>query len=373
MEDSRVERHARWSVEYDSRRRHALFRKPPDDKTAYPSLAEAIKPHVESFNGIFAHDGQLQHALKDIGTKTYLDGDPSSRLEPGAEPRFRNRLQIRVKEVFLDKSTLPPSNKLELEGKRAILPVECRERHVTYRGRFRGRIEYKVNDALEWKETVRDFGHLPIMLRSSRCHLEGLSPKELVDKREETEELGGYFIVNGIEKLIRMLIVNRRNFPAAITRGSFVNRGPSYTKYGIQIRSVRPDQTSQTNVLHYLSDGNVMFRFSWRKNEFLVPVLMVLKALAETNDREIYEGVAGHAGSKGKIEVSPLRSRHRQPVKTPANALFFCLQETRPNSLSLIASSSFCDPTKRISFTPSLLLEISSDQSSGWFLGCLKT
>jgi DNA-directed RNA polymerase I subunit RPA2 len=85
----------------------------------------------------------------------------------------------------------------------------------------------------------------------------------------------------------------------AIIRPSFVNRGATYTKFGIQIRSVRPDQTSQTNVLHYLNDGNVTFRFSWRKNEYLIPVMMILKALVETNDREISEGLVGPAGSKG--------------------------------------------------------------------------
>jgi DNA-directed RNA polymerase I subunit RPA2 len=120
-----------------------------------------------------------------------------------------------------------------------------------------------------------------------------------VQRKEEAEELGGYFVVNGIEKIIRLLIVNRRNFPMAIERPSFVNRGPTYTKYGISVRSVRPDQTSQTNVLHYLDDGNVTFRFSWRKNEYLVPVMMVMKALVETNDREIFEGLIGPAGSKG--------------------------------------------------------------------------
>lgn len=85
----------------------------------------------------------------------------------------------------------------------------------------------------------------------------------------------------------------------AIIRNSFVKRGQSYTKFGIQIRSVRPDQTSQTNVLHCLSDGNVTFRFSWRKNEFLVPVVMILKALMETNDRDIFERLVGGNGSKG--------------------------------------------------------------------------
>jgi DNA-directed RNA polymerase I subunit RPA2 len=135
-------------------------------------------------------------------------------------------------------------------------------------------------------------------MQSNRCHLEHMSPAQLVASGEESEELGGYFVVNGNEKLIRMLIVGRRNFPMAIERPSMQNRGKSYSKYGIQIRSVRPDQTSQTNVLHYLTDGNVTFRFSWRKNEYLVPVVMILKALAETNDREICEGLVGRPGSK---------------------------------------------------------------------------
>lgn len=120
-----------------------------------------------------------------------------------------------------------------------------------------------------------------------------------MQRKEESEELGGYFIVNGNEKIIRLLLLNRRNFPLAINRPSFQNRGPAYTPYGIILRSVRPDETSQTNVLHYLNDGNVTFRFSWRKNEYLVPVMMILKALVETNDSEIFEGLCGPPGSKG--------------------------------------------------------------------------
>jgi DNA-directed RNA polymerase I subunit RPA2 len=136
-------------------------------------------------------------------------------------------------------------------------------------------------------------------LQTNRCHLEKASPAELVQHKEESEELGGYFIVNGNEKLIRMLIVGRRNYPMAIIRNTFTNRGHAYSKFGIQIRSVRPDQTSQTNVLHYLNDGNVTFRFSWRKNEYIIPVMMILKALVETNDREIFEAIVGGASSEG--------------------------------------------------------------------------
>ena len=88
-----------------------------------------------------------------------------------------------------------------------------------------------------------------------------------------------------------MLIVPRRNYPMAITRPSFARRGAAYTPFAVSIRSVRPDQTGHTNVLHYLDDGNVTFRFSWRKNEYLVPVMMILKALVDTNDREIFDAL----------------------------------------------------------------------------------
>jgi DNA-directed RNA polymerase I subunit RPA2 len=143
-----------------------------------------------------------------------------------------------------------------------------------------------------------------------------MSPDQLVKAKEESEELGGYFIVNGIEKIIRMLLVNRRNFPMAIERGAFMKRGAGYTKFGIVMRCVRPDQTSQTNALHYLNDGNVNLRFSWRKAEYLVPAMMVLKALVETNDREIYEGIVGAAGSEGLEEKQFVTDRVELLLRT---------------------------------------------------------
>ncbi|KAJ5414184.1 DNA-directed RNA polymerase I subunit RPA2 [Penicillium cosmopolitanum] len=285
-----------WSVDFDTLRRENLYKNPPKDHTAFPSLADSIRPHIDSFNAIFDDSKILEAGLKDIGVKSFLDGEletseqKKARISQGLRAPKRNRLSVRVKEVFLEK---PHSLK-----NRNIYPSECRERHATYRGKLRARLEYQVNNG-DWMESVRELGQVPIMMRTNRCHLEKATPEELVTRKEESEELGGYFIVNGNEKLIRMLIVGKRNYPMSIIRGSFVKRGHTYTKFGVQIRSVRPDQTSQTNVLHYLSDGNVTFRFSWRKNEFLIPVMMILKALVETNDREIFEGIVGSASSKG--------------------------------------------------------------------------
>ena len=114
---------------------------------------------------------------------------------------------------------------------------------------------------------------------------------ELVRHHEEPEEFGGYFIINGNERLIRYLILPRRNHVIALNRPSFQGRGPSYTAHAVQIRSVRLDQTSVTNTLHYLANGSAMLRFSWRKQEYVVPIMLLLKALVGAPDREIFEGV----------------------------------------------------------------------------------
>ncbi|CAM9893129.1 unnamed protein product [Discosporangium mesarthrocarpum] len=45
------------------------------------------------------------------------------------------------------------------------------------------------------------------MVGSKRCHLPRLSPAQLVQGREEAGEMGGYFIVRGIERVVRLLQV----------------------------------------------------------------------------------------------------------------------------------------------------------------------
>jgi DNA-directed RNA polymerase I subunit RPA2 len=152
-----------WDHEFNTLRRENLFRHPPTDHTAYPALQLAVNPHIESFNGLFRSDGKpglLAHAVADIGYKTYLDGDER------AGPEGRNRLDIRVTEVMLQKPQVPPTNKLARN--REILPSECRERHVTYRGRLSATFEYSVNGG-DPVELTRELGQVPIMLKVCRA------------------------------------------------------------------------------------------------------------------------------------------------------------------------------------------------------------
>jgi DNA-directed RNA polymerase I subunit RPA2 len=89
-------------------------------------------------------------------------------------------------------------------------------------------------------------------------------------------------LVNGIERCVRLLQIPRRNHPSAIQRSNFKNRGPTYTDLGVAIRCSRHcgDQTSVTNTIHYLSTGSASIKFVARKQEFLIPVILIIRALS---------------------------------------------------------------------------------------------
>ncbi|OLL24928.1 putative DNA-directed RNA polymerase I subunit RPA2 [Neolecta irregularis DAH-3] len=266
---------------FDTLRREQSFRHPPTDVSAFPALHEAISPHIDSFNAM-TEERLLEKAVEDIGKKCAFD-------DPRANNTLLNR-QVWVSEVQISKPMVPAKDRASINRK--VYPSECRERLTSYRGRLILQLKLQLSDGIEHTE-AKDAGPLPILVRSNRCHTQNLPPSELVLRGEESEELGGYFIVNGIEKVVRMLIVTKRNHPLAIVRPSFANKGKNYSQFGIQIRCVREDQSGQTNTLHYLTDGTAVLRFSWRKNEYLVPFVMILKACVDCSDKEIFDAIVG--------------------------------------------------------------------------------
>lgn len=94
--------------------------------------------------------------------------------------------------------------RIEADDRRAfntITPNECRLRDLTYAAPVRVDIKY-----VRGKQVVKRFdiaiGRLPIMLRSSRCFLEGKNDREMARMNECALDPGGYFVVNGTEKVI---------------------------------------------------------------------------------------------------------------------------------------------------------------------------
>ncbi|KAJ8588929.1 beta and beta-prime subunits of DNA dependent RNA-polymerase [Rhizopogon salebrosus TDB-379] len=284
---------------FNTLQREESFKNPSKTGATYPILNEFVTPHVESFNALFDDSGLpkgdgngrglLSLGLKDIGERVVFDGSGVIGTESGPHG-WGNRLSVWIEEVSIAPPRVPDRDTWSTERK--LFPAEARERLTSYRGRMQAKVCWSINGNVHPDQCVmRDCGLVPIMVRSSRCNLRNLPSSELVRRHEEPEEFGGYFIINGNERLIRYLILPRRNHVTSLLRPSFANRGPSYTQYAVQIRCVRPDQSSVTNTLHYLSNGSAMLRFSWRKQEYVIPIMLILKALISTSDKEIFDHV----------------------------------------------------------------------------------
>lgn len=285
------------------------FRNPPKDNFVNPSLQDLIAPHLESFNALFSQDpsisshrdpsiptnatasstsssfgnGLLDKAIRRIAPKVVFD----KVQEEGMRDHERgNRLELAIESITLGKPTqIGAGSGGDI---RRVWPIECRERLMTYKARLTALVSYSIN-GLPRQVAERDMGMVPIMVKSNRCHLRDLSSEQLVSHSEEAAEMGGYFLINGNERLVRLLIVPRANHVVAIDRPSFTNRGPSYSTKGCSIRCMpKNDLVSVTNIVHYLDNGGVTLRFSWRKCEYMIPVIMLLKALVSATDKEIF-------------------------------------------------------------------------------------
>ncbi|KAG5227736.1 DNA-directed RNA polymerase [Salix suchowensis] len=194
-------------------------------------------------------------------------------------------------------------------NRKRLLPFECRQAKVSYTGKFEADVCFQYDGRPVIREKY-NLGQFPIMLKSKLCYLRSADPQQLVSLKEEASEVGGYFILNGIERVFRCLIMPKQNYPMSMTRGSYRERREGYTDKAVVIRCVREYQSSLTDHssvtvrLYYLRNGSAELDFGKphqclvRGREYLLPVGIVLKALVETTDREIYENLTCYYDEK---------------------------------------------------------------------------
>ncbi|MGV9199698.1 MAG: DNA-directed RNA polymerase subunit B, partial [Promethearchaeia archaeon] len=88
-----------------------------------------------------------------------------------------------------------------------ITPIEARIRELSYAADITLEmtpitIDERTQREEEEKTLPIYIGKLPIMLKSCRCPLESLSEPELVNRSEDPLDPGGYFIINGTERVL---------------------------------------------------------------------------------------------------------------------------------------------------------------------------
>ncbi|KAL3319114.1 DNA-directed RNA polymerase I subunit RPA2 [Cichlidogyrus casuarinus] len=212
-------------------------------------------------------------------------------------------IALKLKHVDLFQPTLGGFNDVP------VLPHECRRGGKTYGSSAVALIEIFIDNNLAGRSET-PLGVLPMMVLSNFCNLSKIKRENFPKHKEEPGELGGYFIMNGHERLLRLTLMPRRNYPVAVIRPSFKRRGPSYTEYAVALRSVREDEYISTIILHWLNSGEPMLAITIVRQQFFIPFSIIIRAFSNKTELEIFDDIRRGSGESLSLEDYMFRKLH---------------------------------------------------------------
>jgi len=186
-----------------------------------------------------------------------------------------------------------------------VLPSECRLRGLSYVAPLYLEVSYKNTK----KEVY--IGDIPVMVKSDICYLSKMSEKELIEAGEDPNDLGGYFIINGSERVIiaqEDLVENR-------ILVDLVEKGQSAV-YVAKVISSIPGQRIPVSVERH-KDGSLYVIFPAVPTK--LPLFIVLRALGMENDKDIFDALSiGDPKIDEELFIAYLQS---EKVQTREDAL----------------------------------------------------
>ncbi|CDJ31653.1 DNA-directed RNA polymerase I subunit RPA2, putative [Eimeria mitis] len=258
------------------------------------ALQQCVYPHILSFN-TFA-DCYVEEMVKElpfIYVDPYYDPD---RHEANPYYKPSDYLKLGIADAVLGYPQKGGMGDLQVnsEYSNRLLPRHCRESHVSYGAPLHvSFVCWRTGDEnnVAFKKTMV-VGQVPVMVKSNRCSLSGMSPTEMVKAGEDLDELGGYFIINGNERVLRFVIQQKTNYPIALKRESFRNREIFATDLAVLLRSQRQaarnwprlmhllfDGTCTSNILLDTEDGRCCYRILLNRQEHFCPFLLLLRCV----------------------------------------------------------------------------------------------
>ncbi len=248
-----------------------------------------VKSDIESFN--YFADNELKSII-----------DENREVLPTIIPPNVDEFKIKFDNVRI---TMPEVT--EADGSvRKVYPSEARLRKLTYAAPMYITVSAHINGA-QRESFETQIGSLPVMLKSRVCHLNKLSREELVQRGEDPDDPGGYFIINGTEKVL-VKVEDLASNKVLIDKDSS-GGGKLVCKIFSEKGSYKIPHT-----IERLKDGIFYLTFTRVRR---VPLVAVIKSLGITKDEEILRFIAGN-GSFDELVVNLLDSAE---LKTEEDAM----------------------------------------------------
>ena len=235
------------------------------------------RQHLDSFND-FVTD-RIHKIVKSFG-----EIKPAWRAVASRRRRYTPVDMSEVK-IVLGKLSIGEPMVKEAEGHtHRVRPLECRIRNLTYAAPLRLEMILVENGVEVHREEV-EIGEIPIMIKSAIDPLSKMSPEELIEIGEDPYDPGGYFIINGSEKVVVIqedLAVNRIIVGPSTASTAKITHTAKVVSTVLGLR--------RQVIVDRMSDGSIEVSIS--KLPYRVPFVVLMRALGLEKESEIAAAVS---------------------------------------------------------------------------------
>jgi DNA-directed RNA polymerase subunit B len=147
-----------------------------------------VRQHLDSYNEF------IDHGLQEV-----VDEVAEIPIEVPENP-----YKVKLGQIWVidPQSRISGPYATEVDGtKHEIYPMEARLRNLSYAAPIALEMT-PIVDGREQDTELVYIGNIPVMLKSKLCFLSQLSKEELIAAGEDPDDPGGYFVVNGSERVI---------------------------------------------------------------------------------------------------------------------------------------------------------------------------
>ncbi|MBW6451890.1 MAG: DNA-directed RNA polymerase subunit B'' [DPANN group archaeon] len=225
------------------------------DKSRY------VSHHIDSFNDFVAR--RIQSIIDELG-------------EIKIDLPTQESLTIKLGKVLIEAPQIRESD----GATKSILPMEARLRNLTYSSPLYVEMTPVFED-VEHETTFVNIGEFPIMVKSDLCPLSSMSRTELIAAGEDSHDMGGYFIINGIERVLILSeeiatnkLIIQKKVEEITARLDSKNRG--YT---------------QRHAFERKEDGSVVVKFA-NLTSTPINLIILMKALGLGTDKDVMTAIS---------------------------------------------------------------------------------
>ena len=186
--------------------------------------------------------------------------------------------------IQLGKIKLQQPRMMELDGSIThVTPAEARLRNISYVAPIMMEASV-VEDGKTLETRFVHIGDMPVMVKSHACILNTFTDQKLIDHQEDPRDPGGYFIINGSERVVvglEDLSYNKIIVDAEKVGGKIVHKAKVYSSiigYRAKLELIMKD------------DGMIVAKIPGSPVD--IPVVTLMRALGLESDKDIAGAVS---------------------------------------------------------------------------------